>query len=150
MVHLVLFFCLPGLFVLWPWDSFVLGYFVDTVSYMCTSVKYVDQCHICVPVLHICLPVLPGPVTGCQGSLYKIFGTIPHTFFCLFWCSLLTYYSKQTWYLFIYLSDLIASCLAYCMTLLGVERQHWWWLWNFVGLKDLSEIFPVMTVALRL
>jgi len=144
-------FCLPGLFVLCPMGYSCAGTFCRY------CVIYVYQCHICVPVsymCHTCVPVLhecvPGPVTGCQGSLHQIFGTILHMIFCLFWCSLLTYYSKQTWYLFIYLSDLIASCLAYYTTLLGVERQHWWWLWDVVGLKDLSEIFSVMTVALRL
>jgi hypothetical protein len=32
-------------------------------------------------VLHECVP---GAVTGCQGSLHQIFGTILHMIFCLF------------------------------------------------------------------
>jgi hypothetical protein len=137
-------FCVPGLFVLLSQGYFCVGMY---------RVIYVYQCHTCVPVSYMCT----SATWMCTWCCHGVSGVPATNFWYYFtydflslWCSPLTYYSKQTWYLFIYLSDLVASCLAYYTTLLGVERQHWWWLWDVVGLKDLSEIFSIMTVALRL
>jgi hypothetical protein len=57
MVH---FFVFQGCLYFVPWDTLVLGHFVDTVSSMCTSVIYVYQCHTCVIHVyqcHTCVPV---------------------------------------------------------------------------------------------
>ena len=84
MVHMVHFFVFQGCLYFVPWDTLVVGHFVDAVSSMCTSVIYVYQCHTCVIHVYQCYMYVPGTVTGCQGSLYQIFGTILHRIFCLF------------------------------------------------------------------
>jgi len=54
MVHMVHFFVFQGCLYFVPWDTLVLGHFVDTVSSMCTSVIYVYQCHTCVIHVYQC------------------------------------------------------------------------------------------------
>ena len=64
------FFFAPWTKVLLPRDGLVPGCFVGAVSHMCTrvvcQVVHVYQCHMSSIV---CYMFVPGPVTGCQGSL---------------------------------------------------------------------------------
>ena len=67
MVHMVHFFVFQGCLYFDPWDTLVLGHFVDTVSSMCTSVIHVS--YMCTSATCMYLVLSRGVRGPCTKNL---------------------------------------------------------------------------------